>query len=103
MNRTQVQFWYNRCKEGRQDVNDNACSGRLSTSTTDGNIEALKKMISGNRFSEYFRRETCYNEDYFKIANFKQKQHRKDNAQEMLMTINDDSDLLKNVITVDDG
>ena len=38
-----------------------------------------------------------------KLLNFKQKQHRKDNAQEMLMTINDDSDLLKNVITVDES
>ena len=32
--RTQVQLWYNRFKEGREDVNDDARSGRRSTSTT---------------------------------------------------------------------
>ena len=44
ISRTQVQLWYNRFKEGRKDINDNACSGRPSTSTIDENIEALKKM-----------------------------------------------------------
>ena len=44
MSRTQVQLWYNRFKECREDVNDNARSGRPSTSTTDENIEAMKEM-----------------------------------------------------------
>ena len=35
ISRTQVQLWYNRFKEGREDVNDNALPGRPSTSTTD--------------------------------------------------------------------
>ena len=48
MSRTQVQLWSNRFKQGREDVNDNACSGRSSTSTTDENIEAVKKMILDN-------------------------------------------------------
>ena len=34
-----------------------------------------------------------------KLLNFEQKQRRMDIAQEMLMTLNDDPDLLKNVIT----
>ena len=40
--RTQVQLWYNRSKEGER-----RCSlpGQTSTSTTDENIEAVKKMI----------------------------------------------------------
>lgn len=38
MSRTQVQLWYNRFKEGREDVNDDARPGRPSTSTTDENI-----------------------------------------------------------------
>ena len=42
--RTQVQLWYNRFKEGREDVNDDARPGRPSTSTTDENLEAVKKM-----------------------------------------------------------
>ena len=47
--RIQVQLWYNRFKEGREDVNDDACPDRPSTSTTDINIEAVKKMILHNR------------------------------------------------------
>ena len=46
MSRTQVQLRYNRFKEGRKDVND---EDRQSTSTTDENIEALKKIILYNR------------------------------------------------------
>ena len=49
MSRTQVQLRYNRFKEGREDVNDDACPGRPITSTTDENIEAVKKMILDNR------------------------------------------------------
>ena len=49
MSRTQVQLWYNRFKEGREDVNDHALPSRLCTSTTDENIEAVKKMILDNR------------------------------------------------------
>ena len=49
MSRTQVQLWYNLFKEDREDVNDDAYSGCPSTSTTDENIEAVKKMILDNR------------------------------------------------------
>ena len=45
ISRRQVQMWYTRLKEGREDVNDDACASRLSTSTTDENIEALKKTL----------------------------------------------------------
>ena len=48
MSRTQVQLWYNRFKEGR-DVNDDFRPGRLRTSTTDENLEAVKKTILHNR------------------------------------------------------
>ena len=44
-----VQLWYNRFKEGREDVNDDARPGRPSMSTTDENMEAVKKMILNNR------------------------------------------------------
>ena len=47
--RTQVQLWYNRFKEDREDVSDDAPPGRLSTLTIDENIEAVKKMILNNR------------------------------------------------------
>ena len=49
MSRTQVQLCYNRFKEGREDVNDDARLDRPRTSTTDGNIEAVMKMILDNR------------------------------------------------------
>ena len=45
MSRTQVQLWYNRYKEGREDVNDDARPGSPNTSTTDENIVAVKEMI----------------------------------------------------------
>ena len=47
--RTQVQLWYNRFKEGREDVNDDYRPGRPSTPITDENIEAVKKIILDNR------------------------------------------------------
>ena len=49
LSRTQVQLWYNRFKKRREDVNDDARPGRPSTSTTDVNIAAVKKMILDNR------------------------------------------------------
>ena len=39
MNRTQVQLWYNRFKQGQEDVNDDASSCHPSTPTTNENIE----------------------------------------------------------------
>ena len=52
MSRTQVQLWYNQFKkhrEGRKDVHNDARSGHPSMSTTDKDIEAMKKMILDNR------------------------------------------------------
>ena len=49
MSTIQDQLWYNRFKEGREDVNDNARTGRPSTSTADENIETVKKIILDNR------------------------------------------------------
>ena len=48
MSTTQVQLWYNRFKEGREDVNDDNRPGRPSTSTTVENIKAVKKIILDN-------------------------------------------------------
>ena len=49
ISKTQVQLWYNRFKEGREDVNDSDRPSRPITSTTDENIEVVKKMILCNR------------------------------------------------------
>ena len=42
-------MWYNRFKEGREYVNDDARPGHPNTSTTDEKIEAVKKIILNNR------------------------------------------------------
>ena len=49
ISRTQIQLWYNRFKESREDANDDAGPGRRSTLTTYENIEAMKKMILDKR------------------------------------------------------
>ena len=51
--------------------------------------------LGSSNFYGCFRHETCGSEDYFKIVQL----HRIDVAQEMFTTFNDDSDLLKKVIT----
>ena len=91
MSRTQVQLQYKRLKEGQEEANYDACPGPLSTSTTDENIEAMKKMILNNRqslletllmlmlaycsahakqFHECFRHETYDCEECSKITKF---------------------------------
>ena len=74
MSRTQAELWYNRFKEGREDVNNDARSTR--TSKNDETIEAMQKMILDNRritvkqdddVGISFDNEAT-NEDYFKIA-----------------------------------
>ena len=41
--------WYKLFTEGREEVNDNARPGRPSTSTTNENTEAVKKIVMENR------------------------------------------------------
>lgn len=41
--------WYKLFTEGREDVNDDARPGRPSTSTTDENVEEVKKIVMENR------------------------------------------------------
>ena len=50
MSRTQVQLWYNRFEEGREDVNDKIFPDHLGMSTTKENIEIVKIMILDNRW-----------------------------------------------------
>ena len=47
--KAQVQLWYKRFKEDREDVSGNACPGRPITSTKDENIEAVKTTVVDNR------------------------------------------------------
>ena len=124
MNRTQVQLWYNQFKESRLYVYDDVRPGRPSTSITDENIEAVKKIILDNRriairevtdddgisfgscqeiFTDVLGMKRAAPKIAPKLLNFEQKQHRMDIAQEMLTTFNDNPDLLKKVITRDES
>ena len=49
MSRLQVQLWCKQVKEGRGVINASDHPGRARTSTTDENIESVKKMILDNR------------------------------------------------------
>ena len=48
MSRTQVQLWYIRLKEGRENVNNDACPGCPSTLTNDEDIEAMEENYFGS-------------------------------------------------------
>ena len=41
-------MWYNQFKKGRENVNDDDHTGGPSMSTTDENLEAVKKIILDN-------------------------------------------------------
>jgi len=44
-----VYKWYKLFQDGREDANDEPRSGRPSTSTTDENVQAVKKIVLENR------------------------------------------------------
>ena len=99
INKTQVHLWYSRFKKGREDVNDDDRPGCPSTSTTDENIEAVRKMILDNRritlrafaddvglsfsscqaiFMDVLGIKRATGKIVPKLLNFKQKQRRMD-------------------------
>ena len=103
-------------------MNDDARPGRPSTSTTNENTEAVKKMVMENRritirevaedvgisvgschaiFSDILSLKHVATKFVPKLLNFDQKTRRMTIAQEMLNDVNDDPDLLKKVITGD--
>ncbi|KYN35367.1 hypothetical protein ALC56_10292, partial [Trachymyrmex septentrionalis] len=49
LDRSNVYRWYKMFSEGREDVNDEERAGRPSTSTTDENIDEVKKIVLANR------------------------------------------------------
>ncbi|KAG5306679.1 SETMR methyltransferase, partial [Acromyrmex insinuator] len=49
LDRSNVYLWYKMFSEGREDVNDEERAGRPSTSTTDENIDEVKKIVLANR------------------------------------------------------
>ena len=123
MNKSSVYKWYKRFQEGREDTEDDERPGRPSTSTTDDNVETMKKMIMENRritirevadevgisfgscqaiFTDVLGMKRVAAKFVPKLLNFDQKQHRMNIAQELLNEVNDDPELIKRVITGDE-
>ena len=99
-------MWYNLFKEGREDVNNDARPGCSSTSTTDENIEPVKKIILDNHritirdvaddvdisfgscqaiFIVVLGIKRAAANSVRKLRSFEQKQRRSDIAQEMFV------------------
>ena len=123
LSKKNVYKWYKLFQNGREDANDEPRSGRPSTSTTDENVEAVKKIVLENRritireVSEDVGMSvgSCHEiisgilgmgrvsaKFVPKLLNFDQKNRRMSIAQELLNDVNDDPDLLKRVITGDE-
>lgn len=123
LSKKNVYKWYKLFTEGREDVNDDARPGRPSTSTTDENVEAVKKIVMENRritirevaedvgisvgschaiFSDVLGMKRVAAKFVPKLLNFDQKNRRMSISQELLNDVNDDPDLLKRVVTGDE-
>ena len=106
--------------KGREDVNDEERVGWPSTSTTDENIDEVKKIVLVNRritvrevaedlnisigschsiFTNDLGMTRVAAKFVPKLLNFDQKQHRINIAQEILDSVRDDPNLLQRVIT----
>ena len=124
VSRKSVYKWYKLFTEGREEVNNYARPGRPSTSTTNENTEAVKKIVMENRritirevaedvgisvgscheiFSNILGLRRVAAKFVLNLLNFDQKTRRMTIAQKMLNDVNDDPDLLKKVITGDES
>ncbi|VEN48760.1 unnamed protein product [Callosobruchus maculatus] len=122
LEQSNVYRWYEMFSEGREDVNDEERAGRPSTSTTDENIDKVKKIVLTNlRITVREVAEDlnisigpCHSiltndlgmsrvaaKFVPKLLNFDQKRHRINIAQEMLESVRDDPNVLQRVITGD--
>ncbi|CAK1582761.1 unnamed protein product [Parnassius mnemosyne] len=124
MDQSNVYRWYNMFSEGREDLNDEQRDGRPSTSTTDDNIDKVKKILLANRritvreVAEdlHISIGSCHSivsndlgmsrvaaKVVPKLLNFDQKQIRVNIAQEMLDSVRDDSNVLQRAISDDES
>ena len=106
--------------EGPEDVNDKERVERPSTSTTDKNIDEVKKIVLTNRritvrevvedlnisigpchsiFTNNLGMRRMIAKFVPKLLNFHQKQHRINIAKELLDSVRNDANLLQRVIT----
>jgi len=123
LSKTQVYDWYKAFKNGRTDVEDLPRSGRPSTSSTDENIEVVKKTVLENRHTSI--RELAQDLNISresvrlilvdilgmrKVAgrlvpkelNFMQKKHREEASLDMMERANGDPTFMERIITGDE-
>ena len=112
LDRSNVYRWYKMFSEGREDVNDEERAGRPSTSTTDENIDEVKKIVLANRritvrevaedlnisigschsiFTNDLGMRRVAAKFVPKLLNFDQEQHRINIAKELLDSVRDDN------------
>ena len=124
LDRSNVYRWYKMFSEGREDVNDEERTGRPSTSTTDENIDEVKKIVLANRritvrevaedlnisigschsiFTNDLGMRRVAAKFVPKLLNFDQKQHRINIAKELLDSVRDDPNVLQRIITGDES
>ncbi|XP_018365426.1 PREDICTED: putative uncharacterized protein FLJ37770 [Trachymyrmex cornetzi] len=105
LDRSNVYRWYKMFSEGLEDVNDEERAGHPSTSTTDENIDEVKKIVLANRritvrevaedlnisigschsiFTNDLGMRRVAAKFVPKLLNFDQKQHRINIAKELL-------------------
>ena len=124
LDRSSVFRWYKMFSEGREDGNDEECAGHPTTSTTDENIDKMKKMVLAIRLITI--REIAEDLDISigschsiftndlgmtrvaakyvpKLLNFDQKQHHINIAQKILDSVRDDPNLIQRAITGDES
>ena len=123
LDRSNVYRWYKMFSEGREDVNDEERVGRPSMSTTEENIDEVKKIVLVNRritvrevaddlnisigschsiFTNHLGMTPVAAKFVPKLFNFDQKQHCINIAQEILTSVRDNPNLLQSVITGDE-
>ncbi|UYV70285.1 hypothetical protein LAZ67_7002374 [Cordylochernes scorpioides] len=124
LDRSNVYRWYNMFSEGQENVNDEECAGRPSTSTTNEKINEVEKMILANRritvreVAEDLNISIGSCHSIFindlgmrrvaaklvpKLLNCDQKQHRMNIAYEMLDSVRDHQNLLQRDIPGDEA
>lgn len=124
MSKTQIYLWYQRFKDGREEVSDDQRPGRPVSTRTDENIEKVKDLVLSNRrltidemvedlgishgtihsiLSEDLGMKRLVAKFVPKLLNCQQKDCRVQLAQECLELANGDPTFLRRVITGDES
>lgn len=123
LSRKNIFKWYKLFQEGRESIEDEARSGRPSTSVTPGNVQTIKEKVMENRhltvreladdvgisigsvdaiLSDVLGLKRLSAKLIPKSLDFLQKQHRIDVAKEMLEQVENDPTFIQRIITGDE-